>query len=356
MLSKEENDTRPVLFVTNYVPPARVKPFETLSKAQNVEFLLFGGKLQHAGGYTKELPFSHSYSSQSSVYHAASSGRYRAVICGSNGRTAIPGAYFGAKKAGIPFILWATMWAHPRTPAHLLSYPLMLWLYRKSSAVVTYGPHVSRYVASHGAKKIFTAPQCVDNEYWSTKVVPNERQAPFQILAVGRPVPEKGIDTLLEAWKIADLPVAESSLVVVGPDHPTTATAQNIHFVGKKKSAELRNFYASSDVLVIPSKKTRTFLEPWGLTVNEAMNQSLPVVASDAVGAAAGGLVRDRQNGLIFPAGNSEVLAKHLVQLFHSKPTLKKLGQSAKVSVANYTPQNWSKGMVGALNYVESSF
>ena len=42
----------------------------------------------------------------------------------------------------------------------------------------------------------------------------------------------------------------------------------------------------------------RHFREPWGLVANEAMNQGTPVIATDAVGAAAGGLVRHERNGL----------------------------------------------------------
>ena len=67
--------------------------------------------------------------------------------------------------------------------------------------------------------------------------------------------------------------------------------------------------YAAADVLVVPSIATRTFREPWGLVVNEAMNQGLPVIASDAVGAVAGGLVRDGRNGLVVRAGDSGALA-----------------------------------------------
>ena len=77
----------------------------------------------------------------------------------------------------------------------------------------------------------------------------------------------------------------------------------------------MRNFYAACDVLVLPSIATATFREPWGLVVNEAMNRGLAVIASDQVGAAAGGLVRDGQNGLLVPAGDSASLAAALQRL-----------------------------------------
>ena len=50
--------------------------------------------------------------------------------------------------ARVPFVLWATIWAHPRTPAHALSWLPTRHLYRHADAVATYGPHVSAYVAA----------------------------------------------------------------------------------------------------------------------------------------------------------------------------------------------------------------
>ena len=63
-----------------------------------------------------------------------------------------------------------------------------------------------------------------------------------------------------------------------------------------------------ADVYVLPSITTRLFKEPWGLVVNEAFNQGVPVIATDAVGAAAGGLVENGVNGFVVPEGNSRAI------------------------------------------------
>ena len=39
-------------------------------------------------------------------------------------------------------MLWATIWRHPRTPAHALSYLPLRHIYRHADAIATYGPHV----------------------------------------------------------------------------------------------------------------------------------------------------------------------------------------------------------------------
>ena len=78
----------------------------------------------------------------------------------------------GARR--IPFVLWATIWEHPRTLAHRLSWLPTRHLYRHADAVATYGAHVSRYVERHrGARgNVFVAPQAVDVDHFAAPVAP----------------------------------------------------------------------------------------------------------------------------------------------------------------------------------------
>ena len=90
--------------------------------------------------------------------------------------------------------------------------------------------------------------------------------------------------------------------------------------------------------MVVPSIPTRDFLEPWGLVVNEAFDQGVPVIATTAVGAAAGGLVRHEQTGLVVPAGDAAALAAALRRL-HDDPALRaRLGAAGRAAVAAGTP------------------
>ncbi len=116
---------------------------------------------------------------------------------------------------------------------------------------------------------------------------------------------------LVSAWRIARITSPTSALVLAGADQHRAldgnageASDAPIARLGPLEPERLRDVYAACDVLVVPSIQTRTFREPWGLVVNEAMNQGLAVIASDSVGAAAGGLVRDGINGLVVPAGD----------------------------------------------------
>jgi glycosyltransferase involved in cell wall biosynthesis len=343
-------DPRPVLFVTNYAPPARVGAFAALAESEGVEFALFGGRVRHGGREPAHLPFPHRRVSQREAGELAAGGRYRAVVAGTVGRTALPAAYLGARRAGVPFVLWATLWAQPAGPAGLAGYPLLRWIYRRADAVATYGPHVSAYVRARGARRVHEAPQAVDNEFWRDGGADPQRRGPFQVMFSGRLEREKGIDVLLAAWRLVR-PAATDAVLVAAGDGPAAPAvrAAGAEATGELDPAQVRNFYRGSDVVVMPSIPTRTFREPWGLVANEAMNCRLPVIASDAVGAAAGGLVRHERNGLVVPAGDAEALARAILRLRADAGLRSRLGEAGCADVSAYTHSTWAAGMSRAL-------
>jgi glycosyltransferase involved in cell wall biosynthesis len=442
---------KPVLFVTGHAPTYRVGAFAALHERENVEYALFGGALKHGGGPTvEELPFPHRRVRERTLtrtphggarpiaggrqagelYALAASGRYRAVVCSTGGRVALPAAWAGARRARVPLLLWASLWAHPRSFAHAFSYPALLRLYRSADAVVTYGPHVSAYVRTHGARNVYVAPQAVDNAFWSAAPAgvpappgwPSESGVKF--LFAGRPAREKGLGVLFEAWSMSGLQAPTAALVLVGTgpippwvpaggavagakpgaeplpavspavgaeaaagtepvpagpmvlgtegepgtegDEPGTkpvsavsavvgidpapvAPAAAVVGMDPVPATRLRDLYAAADALVVPSIATRSFREPWGLVVNEAMNQELPVIASDAVGAAGGGLVRDGRNGLIVPAGDPIALAAALRRLARDPAARARMGAAGRRDVAAYSFDAWAGGFSAAL-------
>jgi glycosyltransferase involved in cell wall biosynthesis len=128
-----------------------------------------------------------------------------------------------------------------------------------------------------------------------------------------------------------------------------------VHALGPIDRNDLPPLYAAADVLVLPSIPTATFREPWGLVCNEAMHQGTPVIASDAVGAAAGGLVVDGRTGMVFAAGDADALATRLAALAAAPELRDRLGAEACEKVAEYTPERWAEGMSRALAAVGAS-
>jgi glycosyltransferase involved in cell wall biosynthesis len=350
-------DPRPACLLTGIVSPYRREPFRLLAEAEDVEVIAH----EHAGPPIAGLTVHRT--SEAGAVRLAASGRYRAVIAGLDGRVALPGAYAAARARRVPFVLWATIWAHPRTAAHALSYLPTRHLYRAADAVATYGPHVSSYVERHRGSSdgVVVAPQAVDVDHFGAPVPDAERvsarkqaggaRTELLVLLAGRLVREKGIETLLEAWRRADLgPGARLALAGTGPlERLVRESEPSARLLGQVDHADLPALYAAADVLVLPSVRTASFLEPWGLVVNESMLQSTPVIASDAVGAAAGGLVRDGRNGFVVPAGDTEALAARLRALAGSPELRAELGATARADAAAFTPAAWAAGMSAAL-------
>lgn len=347
---------RPVALVTGELSPYRREPFRLLAEAEGVEVLAYRDPGPAVPGLTVTR------TSQLGAARLIGSGRYRAVIYGLGGRVALPASYLAARRVGIPFVLWASLWAHPRTPAHRLSWLPTRALYRRADAVVTYGPHVSRYVekfrGTHG--NVFDAPQAVSAKHFGRHIAPEDRAAArvragasesdFLLLFVGRLEREKGVDVLLDAWRRANL--GETSRLVFAGAGRLRPNAPGTRLLGHVDREQLPALYAAADALVLPSIRTATFLEPWGLVVNEAMHQGTAAIATDAVGAAAGGLVRDGRNGLVVPAGDADALAARIRALAMNPALRERLGAAAKDDVAAFSEGAWVQGMRDALHAV----
>lgn len=336
--------SRPVLFVTNLVAPDRVGAFRALHARAGIELALFGGRSHHATGAVTDPGVPARAVEQAEVYGLAASGDYRAVVCGTAGRLALPGAWAGARRAGVPFVLWSALWAHPRSAAHVPGAILLRTLYRDADAVVAYGPHVASFARRNGARRVVVAPQAVDGAFWAAEPEgpPWRRGADFAAVWVGRDEPAKGLDVLLDAWSRVRLAPPSGVLALVGVDGMPGA-------VGPQPPASVRNFLATADVVVVPSRRTSTFREPWGLVVNEAMHAGTPVIVTDQVGAAAGGLVRNGRNGLVVPAEDPAALAAALRLLRDDHELRERLGRAAREDVAPYTFRAWAEGFAEVL-------
>ena len=333
---------KPALLVTGHVSADRAGALRLLHERATIELALYGGPHQHGGPAVAPDGVPHRAVGQREVGALVAGGGYRAVIVGTGGRVALPLAWRAARASGVPFIFWAALWRTPRTAPHLLAVPLMRRIYREAAMIVTYGEHVSAYVRAQGASRVRVAPQSVDNAFWSAPAAPREDPR-FAALFVGRPAREKGLAVALEAWRRAGV---DGTLTVVGGHGALPA---GVIDVPAADPTMLRNLYARSDVLVVPSIASRRFIEPWGLVVNEAMNQHTAIIASDAVGAAAGGLVRHGRNGLIVPAGDAGALAGALAALAADRARAAALGAAGRRDVASYTHAAWADAFDGAI-------
>lgn len=128
-----------------------------------------------------------------------------------------------------------------------------------------------------------------------------------RLIYSGRLVTIKRVDLLIDAFaQVADQRPDWDLLVAGGGPLEAELKArvsnrlqQRVLWTGFVGSAQrMSALYRFADVLVLPSD-----YEPWALVVNEAACAGLALVCSDLVGAAAE-LLRDRENGRFFRAGD----------------------------------------------------
>ena len=159
------------------------------------------------------------------------------------------------------------------------------------------------------------------------------------ILFTGKFIPVKRPLDLIEAFRrIAG--ATEAILVMVGDGALKDDIQARIREYGLSgrvilpgfvNQTEIPRYYAVADVLVLCSTS-----ETWGLSVNEAMNFNLPVVVSDMVGCS-DDLVRDGENGFVFPVGDVEALAEKLQQTLENENWRMSAGQASGEIIAGYS-------------------
>ena len=167
-----------------------------------------------------------------------------------------------------------------------------------------------------------------------------------------------GLDYLLQAFACIDR--ADTVLLLAGTGLEKSrlkarseelGLSKQVRFVGYVPTKETYCYYNMADIFVLPSVTTATFKEPWGLVVNEAFNQGVPVIATDAVGAAAGGLVRDGINGLVVPERDSQVLANAFRQLLDDDELRREMSQNALDTIRGWDNERMVEGFRDALDY-----
>lgn len=355
----------PIALLTTYLAGYRVPLFERLAEREGVEVLCYGRGRRYVPTWFADLdrqlaqaPFpARRLGGAREAFAVARD--YDAVIAGVAGGAILPAAYAGARRARKPFVLWASVWAQPRSPAHLLASPVTRHIYRHADAIVAYGEHVRRYAAAIRGRDedIYVAPQAVEKELFARPVSREETEA-FRaryglgggpvVVYVGRLVPEKGVGVLFDAWPRVQ---RDATLVLIG-EGPLAARASatpGARLLGPVPRDQLPVAYATAELTVLASIPTGRFLEPWGLVCNESMLQGRPVIASDAVGAVAGGLVVDDQTGVVVPAGDPGALAAAIDLLLVDDALRARLGAVACVAVGAYTYDAMADGFERAL-------
>jgi len=127
--------------------------------------------------------------------------------------------------------------------------------------------------------------------------------------------------------------------------------AENVRFGGYVPPEKAGPYYSIAWVYVLPSITTPYGKELWGLVINEAFNQGVPVIATDAVGAAAGGLVQDGVNGFVVPERASVALAQAMRRILDNPDLRERFSQNARQIIAAWDNERMVMGFRQAIDF-----
>jgi glycosyltransferase involved in cell wall biosynthesis len=360
---------RRIAFINYFCPHYRLRLFEEVARRMETDFYFFADERERY--WNRRIPIVRDgafrrmhlrlvriagQSFMPGVALTLNRRRYDAVVKCLNGKIMLPFVYAICRLRGLPIVIWTGMWYHPQTRVHRLTRPLTEAIYRRADAIVVYGEHVKRFLLETDgveADKIFVAGQAVESGRF-TGVTP-VANGHAELLFIGQFEERKGVADLLEAFR--SVPDEGARLVLVGngtqEDEIRAAAARDarVEIVGYVPQAELPAALARARALVLPSVTTTLDREPWGLVVNEAMHAGVPVVVSDGVGAAAGGLVRDGANGFVVPERDPAALGAALRAVVADGEHARALGAQARLDAAAFTYARMADAFEQAVEY-----
>jgi len=189
-------------------------------------------------------------------------------------------------------------------------------------------------------KRITVIPTGVDTEKFNQSNNSNDVREKYGkniLLYSALTVYRKRLPVLLEAMTrvIKEVPNAHLILTGGGPLwnycknlSNSLGLQENVTFLGFVKDEELRKYYASSDIYILPSE-----LEGFGQVLLEAMASGTPVICANIPPMSE---IVENGGGKTFKVNDSKDLSKKIIELLNNREELLKLKKNALITIKKY--------------------
>lgn len=214
------------------------------------------------------------------------------------------------------------------------------------------GKETNKYLKHYGAmeEKIFNYPftsvwksdvleKCLTRE---EKTVIRKELGILEekvIVSVGQFIHRKGFDVLIKASSMLEKNVGVFIIGGIPTDEYIELTqecgADNVHFIKFCDSNTLKKYYGAADCMAFPTRE-----DIWGLVINEALANGLPIVSTDKCIAALE-IVGDA--GIIVPSDDAEKLCDALGKIIENADEQKQLSEKALMRAKEYTIENMAR-------------
>ena len=376
---------RRLVIITEIISPYRIPLFNSLAQNPEIDLhVIFLSEndpsLRQWKVYKHEIAFSHqilpswrrrvgkyNFLLNSKLIQSLSQASPQAILCGGYSYVASWRALLWARSRNIPFLLWSESNRYDVRRGHALVEMLKKEFLSNCDGFVVPGLCAQEYLRVHDIRedRIFTAPNAVDNDLFSSSALLTRQSATSTrreldlpdryFLFVGRLVREKGIFELLRAYAmLADNLRRQVGLVFVG-DGPCRSeleeqahivTVGAVRFPGFVQREQLPAYYGLAEIFVLP-----TYTDTWGLVVNEAMACGLPVIVTRVAGCVPD-LIRENRNGLLVRPRDVASLQSAMAMLACQRDLGAEMGAHASQHIAGYSPRAWSAGIADAVQAI----
>lgn len=245
-------------------------------------------------------------------------------------------ALFYAKIFGKKKVLWnGSTLLSARSQNKIVNF-LKNYFINSFDTYYTYGTKASEYLETFGiaSDKIVTGTNTVDTKYYKTHTSnESKNDGVLKFLYVGQLIERKGLTNTIEAFSKLDQKDWSLTIVGSGDDENKLKEMVRSHgledkiiFTGYKQKDEIIDYYSTADVFLMPS-----YLEVWGLVLNEALASGLFCLSSRYAGATFD-LIENEKNGFIINPNNVNDLIIKLDKTFNLSFDKKKIKNSFDVS------------------------
>jgi len=241
-----------------------------------------------------------------------------------------------AKKLGLPIVVtvhgvFADRGFAVNFAQHVYLLTFGVKVFRKADRIICLTRSDAEEIVKFGCSidKIRVIPNAVDTESFK----PCEEREDNLVVWVGRFVPEKGLEYLVEAAKIVADEFRDVKFLLVGYGplkakilkliYDRGSLGRFVRFAGPLGRDEVAKVLGKAAVFVFPSLK-----EGLPLSVLEAMACGVPVIGSDIPGIS--DVVTHGKNGLLVSPRNPKALANAVLILLNDKNLTRRLGQNAR--------------------------
>jgi len=160
------------------------------------------------------------------------------------------------------------------------------------------------------------------------------------LLAMGRLVPQKGFDVLLDAWALVAPQFPSWRLTIVGEGADRADLETRTRRLGIEASVDMPGFdpqpfavMARAEVFVLSSR-----YEGFGQVLLQAMTCAVPVISTDCPSGPAE-IMRDGVDGVLVPVGDASALAGAMTRLMSDAGLRDRMGASARERSEAFAPE-----------------